>query len=138
MPVTGAAQEMVASRPIRVPGGPNQGTSNRELIAQATAACLGALGAGDALSATKPSGPITKSQGNVDFFPGFKRHKTKTSGAEINCVVGGSGPGLLLLHGYPQTHIMWRKMAPLLSDAFTLVIPDLPGYGESTSPPDGV
>jgi haloacetate dehalogenase len=47
----------------------------------------------------------------VDFFPGFERRRIATSGAEINLVTGGSGPPLLLLHGYPQTHVMWRHLA---------------------------
>jgi haloacetate dehalogenase len=73
----------------------------------------------------------------TDFFPGFKRLTVKTSGATINLVTGGQGPGLLLLHGYPQTHIIWRKVAPQLAQEFTLVMPDLRGYGDSSKPPDG-
>jgi len=73
----------------------------------------------------------------ADFFPGFERRRIKTSGAEINLVIGGSGPPLLLLHGYPQTHAMWRKIAPRLAQEFTLVIPDLRGYGDSSKPPAG-
>src|SRR5215217_6803679 len=73
----------------------------------------------------------------TDFFPGFARRRVATSGAEINLVTGGSGPPLLLLHGYPQTHIMWRKIAPDLAGKFTLVIPDLRGYGDSSKPPAG-
>src|SRR4029450_10704718 len=46
------------------------------------------------------------------FFPGFKTFKVKTSGAEINGVIGGSGPPLLLLHGAPQSHVSWRLVAP--------------------------
>jgi haloacetate dehalogenase len=72
-----------------------------------------------------------------DFFPGFERRRVTTSGAEINIVTGGSGPPLLLLHGYPQTHAMWRKIAPRLAEQFTLVIPDLRGYGDSSKPPAG-
>src|SRR5688572_477479 len=71
----------------------------------------------------------------ADFFPGFERRQVRTSGAEINLVTGGSGPPLLLLHGYPQTHVMWRKIAPRLAQDFTLVIPDLRGYGDSSKPP---
>jgi haloacetate dehalogenase len=52
-------------------------------------------------------------------------------------VTGGSGPPLLLLHGYPQTHVLWRKLAPRLAQDFTLVIPDLRGYGDSSKPPAG-
>src|SRR6266568_3829389 len=71
----------------------------------------------------------------ADFFPGFEQRRIATSGAEINLVTGGSGPPLLLLHGYPQTHVMWRKIAPRLAQDFTLVIPDLRGYGDSSKPP---
>jgi haloacetate dehalogenase len=73
-----------------------------------------------------------------DFFPGFEQRRIRTAGAEINLVMGGSGPPLLLLHGYPQTHVMWRKIAPKLAQEFTLVIPDLRGYGDSSKPPAGV
>ncbi len=73
----------------------------------------------------------------ADFFPGFEQRRIKTSGAEINLVTGGSGPPLLLLHGYPETHLMWRKVAPRLANEFTLVIPDLRGYGDSAKPPAG-
>jgi haloacetate dehalogenase len=71
----------------------------------------------------------------ADFYPGFERRRVRTSGAEINLVTGGSGPPLLLLHGYPETHAMWRKVAPRLAQDFTLVIPDLRGYGDSSKPP---
>ncbi|HWB52017.1 MAG TPA: alpha/beta hydrolase [Stellaceae bacterium] len=72
-----------------------------------------------------------------DFFPGFTRCEVKTSGATINLVTGGNGPPLLLLHGYPQTHVMWRKVAPRLAAHFTVVVPDLRGYGDSAKPPAG-
>jgi len=72
-----------------------------------------------------------------DFFPGFARREIKTSGATINLVTGGSGPPLLLLHGYPQTHLMWRKLGPRLAAEFTVVAPDLRGYGDSSTPPAG-
>jgi haloacetate dehalogenase len=72
-----------------------------------------------------------------DFFPGFDERRVETSGASINLVVGGKGPPLLLLHGYPQTHVMWRKVAPRLARDFTIVAPDLRGYGDSSKPPPG-
>jgi len=56
-------------------------------------------------------------------------------GVSINAVVGGSGPPLLLLHGYPQTHVMWHKVAPVLARRFTVVATDLRGYGDSGKPP---
>ena len=69
------------------------------------------------------------------MFEGFTSRRIKTSGAEIALVQGGSGPPLLLLHGYPQTHAIWHKVAPRLAERFTLVIPDLRGYGDSSKPP---
>ena len=72
-----------------------------------------------------------------DFFPGFKRSTAKTSGATINFVSAGSGPPLLLLHGYPQTHIEWRNVAPALAKKYTVVAADLRGYGGSSKPAGG-
>ena len=81
---------------------------------------------------TKP-----RAQGPASLFPGFERRMVKTSGATINTLRGGSGPPLLLLHGYPQTHVEWHKIAPRLAQKFTVVVADLRGYGDSTKPPDG-
>ena len=55
----------------------------------------------------------------------------------INVVVGGNGPPLLLLHGVPQTHLSWHKVAPALAKNYTVVAADLRGYGDSSKPPDG-
>ncbi|HEV2545755.1 MAG TPA: alpha/beta hydrolase [Stellaceae bacterium] len=71
------------------------------------------------------------------FPPEFRREKIELKDASINTVIGGKGPPLLLLHGYPQTHVMWHKIAPQLGNDFTLVIPDLRGYGDSSKPPEG-
>ena len=71
------------------------------------------------------------------FFPGFVVRKIPTSGATIHTVQGGSGPPLLLLHGYPQTHVMWHKVAPRLAERFTVVMTDLRGYGDSSKPAEG-
>lgn len=68
------------------------------------------------------------------FFPGFRLLDVATSGARIRVRIGGEGPPLLLLHGYPQTHIMWRRIAPALARRFTLICPDLRGYGDSQKP----
>ena len=68
------------------------------------------------------------------FFPGFASHRIKTRDAEIRCVVGGDGPPVLMLHGYPQTHVMWHRVAPALAQAYTVVCADLRGYGESSKP----
>lgn len=69
-----------------------------------------------------------------ELFPGFKSIKLDTGDAEIHARTGGEGPPLLLIHGYPQTHACWHKIAPDLAKRFTLVIPDLRGYGESRGP----
>jgi haloacetate dehalogenase len=69
-----------------------------------------------------------------DLFPGFDSVSIDTSGGHIFARTGGNGPPLLLLHGYPQTHAMWHRMAATLAEQFTLVIPDLPGYGSSDVP----
>ncbi|HAY46844.1 MAG TPA: alpha/beta hydrolase [Gammaproteobacteria bacterium] len=71
----------------------------------------------------------------MNFGDEFNNVRIKTSGAEINLVHGGSGTPLLLLHGYPQTHVMWHKVAPRLAKTFHVVCPDLRGYGDSSKPP---
>lgn len=68
------------------------------------------------------------------MFEGFGKRRIETSGAAVNLVTGGSGPPLLLLHGYPQSHVMWHKVAPRLADHFTVVAADLRGYGDSGKP----
>jgi len=70
----------------------------------------------------------------MTLFPGFLQKKLQTGGATINLRIGGEGPPLLLLHGYPQTHAMWHKVAPQLAREFTVVCPDLRGYGDSSKP----
>jgi len=69
-----------------------------------------------------------------DLYPGFSERRVPLGEAEIYARVGGSGPPLLLLHGYPQTHACWHKVAPELARHFTLVVPDLRGYGRSRGP----
>jgi haloacetate dehalogenase len=71
------------------------------------------------------------------FFPGFARSTVQTSGTTINVLKGGDGPPLLLLHGAPQSHVSWRLIAPPLAKDYTVVAPDLRGYGDSGKPPDG-
>ena len=69
-----------------------------------------------------------------DLFPGYPSRQVQTERGEVFARVGGTGPPLLLLHGYPQTHVMWHAAAPLLAERFTLVVADLPGYGASFRP----
>lgn len=59
----------------------------------------------------------------------------RTGTTTINAVVGGTGPAVLLLHGFPQTHVMWHAVAPRLARRFTVVATDLRGYGDSGKPP---
>lgn len=80
--------------------------------------------------------PQSAAPGTSPFFPGFSVSRVKTTGAEIHVVKGGQGSPLLLLHGAPQTHVTWRLVAPLLMRDYTLVIPDLRGYGDSSKPAD--
>jgi haloacetate dehalogenase len=68
------------------------------------------------------------------MFEGFKQSDIETDGATIRTLVGGDGPPLLLLHGYPQTHVMWHKIAGRLAEDFTVVLTDLRGYGDSSKP----
>ena len=70
----------------------------------------------------------------VDLFPGFSSEWVTTSRGRIFARIGGNGPPLMLLHGYPQTHVMWHRVAPRLAGRFKLIIPDLPGYGWSDVP----
>ncbi|MBX3685732.1 MAG: alpha/beta hydrolase [Rhodocyclaceae bacterium] len=65
----------------------------------------------------------------------FRQQSIRTGGARIALESGGEGPPLLLLHGYPQTHAMWHRLAPQLARHFTVVCPDLRGYGDSSKPP---
>ena len=68
------------------------------------------------------------------MFEGFKLERIDTGEATIRVRHGGSGPPLLLLHGHPQTHVMWHLVAPRLAREFTVVAMDLRGYGESSKP----
>ncbi len=72
-----------------------------------------------------------------DLFPGFAVHDVETRGARIHARAGGKGPPVLLLHGYPQTHAMWHRMAEPLAARFSVVLPDLRGYGDSAKPEGG-
>ena len=73
------------------------------------------------------------------MFDNFTKTRIEANGVSINLVHGGIGPPLLLLHGYPQTHVEWHKIAPKLAEHYTVVAPDLRGYGDSEKPsaPEG-
>ena len=67
----------------------------------------------------------------MEFFPGFEVVDVDAGGLDIHARVGGSGPPVLLLHGYPQTHVMWHAVAPVLAEHCTVIAADLRGYGDS-------
>jgi haloacetate dehalogenase len=68
------------------------------------------------------------------MFDGFTRQRINARGVTINLVRGGRGYPVLLLHGYPQTHACWHRVAPALAERFTVVCPDLRGFGDSDKP----
>ncbi len=68
------------------------------------------------------------------MFEGFETRQVRVEDAAFNVKIGGSGPPVLLLHGFPQTHLAYNRLAPLLSERFTVVVPDTPGYGASRGP----
>jgi haloacetate dehalogenase len=84
---------------------------------------------------------------NEAMFPGFRQSFVPTrgvmvdgklaDGAVINTLIGGSGPPLLLIHGHPETHVTWHKVAGKLAERFTVVLTDLRGYGDSSKPEGG-
>ena len=99
----------------------SEAKGTRAAIAQATAFLRAALG-------TDTAGRHSACSSD------FAEHELETDRGVIFARVGGSGPPLLLLHGYPQTHLMWHAAAPLLAERFTVVAADLPGYGASFRP----
>ena len=71
----------------------------------------------------------------MTLFPGFSNGRFASSGAEIHYVTAGAGEPVLLVHGYPQTHACWHRIAPVLAREYRVVCPDLRGYGDSSKPP---
>ncbi len=68
------------------------------------------------------------------MFLKFEQETVDAGGINISFVRAGSGPPVLLLHGYPQSHVMWHEVVPVLAQHFTVVAPDLRGYGDSAKP----
>ena len=69
------------------------------------------------------------------MIPGFEPRRVSAGGSTFGVHTAGFGPAVLLLHGYPQTHLIWRHLAPGLARRFSIVAPDLKGYGASDAPP---
>jgi haloacetate dehalogenase len=122
------------------PSGNSEKTGiNRRQVLRSAPALAAAAALPGVVSPTpaKAEGPNTDG-GKAYLFPDdFKAFKFKTSGAEINGVIGGKGPPVLLLHGYPQSHVSWSLVAAELARDSTVVATDLRGYGDSSKPPGG-
>jgi len=81
-----------------------------------------------------PASPFAKDR---SVIPGFKSERIDANRVSINVAWAGDGAPVLMLHGYPQTHAMWHRIAPMLAQEHTVVCPDLRGYGDSDKPPGG-
>ncbi|MBV6631549.1 MAG: alpha/beta hydrolase [Alphaproteobacteria bacterium] len=73
----------------------------------------------------------------ASLFEGFESAFQQVGDVTLHYRRAGSGPPLVLLHGYPETHVMWHKIAPILAEDFTVILPDLRGYGDSDKPAGG-
>src|SRR6185312_7286956 len=113
-------------------------SETRRSLLQKTALAAGASALASATQALAQDTPATEDTSAwKKFFPeGFRNERIKTSGAEINTLIGGSGPPVLLFHGAPDSLITWRLIAPDLAKDYTLVMCDLRGYGDSSKPED--
>ncbi len=89
-----------------------------------------------ASEASPPAPPAPAPADGPAFFPGFQPLEVEVADMHFRGVLGGAGPPVLLLHGYPETHITWRLVAPELARSYTVIIPDLPGYGDSDTRAD--
>ena len=69
-------------------------------------------------------------------IPGFTQSRVDVGDVTLSVHIGGEGPPLILLHGYPQNHMCWAGVAPALAQSFRVIVPDLRGYGDSDAPPD--
>jgi pimeloyl-ACP methyl ester carboxylesterase len=74
----------------------------------------------------------------TDFGPGFKSRSIPVDGATLNVTVGGGGPPVVLIHGYAESSRMWKPLAKVLAPKFTVIAPDLPGFGASSIPKTGL
>jgi haloacetate dehalogenase len=116
--------------------------TRREVLKTAVALGMGAATATAISASEEPAAyPVARqdapASASAEFFPGFKQAKFEGSSATINYVTAGSGSPVLLLHGYPENHLMWRKVAPQLAKNYTVVVADLRGYGDSSKPTGG-
>jgi len=106
---------------------------SRRLVAAVFALAVG-LGS-TTLTAAASAKPASPAGEQIPF--GFSEHKTQVAGIGINYVIGGHGPTLVLIHGYPQTWYEWHGIMPALAKHYTVIAPDLPGAGHSDAPVSG-
>ncbi|MGD1095447.1 MAG: alpha/beta hydrolase [Bryobacteraceae bacterium] len=111
-------------------------TRTRRHLLQKTALAVAAGAFVARKASAQGSAPAKETSWQLFFPAGFRNERIHTSGAEINAVIGGSGPPVLMFHGAPQSLITWRLIAPDLAKEFTLVMCDLRGYGDSSKPAD--
>jgi haloacetate dehalogenase len=98
------------------------------------------LGAASLMTHARPTlaqAPANAAELDAKYFPGFEARSIDTNGVAIHTLIGGNGPPVLLLHGAPQSHFSWAQVAANLAQDYTVVAPDLRGYGWSTKPDGG-
>lgn len=111
-------------------------TTRRDLLQQTAFAAGAATFLAQKANAQGGSAPANEPTWQKFYRSGFRNERIKTSGAEINALIGGSGPPVLMFHGAPQSVITWRMVAPELAKDHTIVLCDLRGYGDSSKPED--
>jgi len=109
--------------------GRSEGLRRRDLLRGAAALVTAA--------ATTSSMTAAAQADDARWFPGFRAEAVNTGDVKIHTVIGGSGPPVLLLHGAPQSHVAWSRVATELARDYTVVAADLRGYGDSSKPPGG-
>jgi len=114
-------------------------SDRRDFLKTSMALALTPAAGSSMLAPELSSQPEPPQSARAEFFPGFKTEQIKTSGTTINTIYGGNEKAapLLLLHGIPETHVLWRKVAPALAKDHFVVMTDLRGYGDSGKPPGG-
>lgn len=108
---------------------------NNRLLGAAVA--LAAVVGATAITAAAPAASSAASSAGEKLPAGFSEHKTRVAGIGLHYVIGGHGPTLVLIHGYPQTWYEWHGIMPALAEHYTVIAPDLPGAGQSDAPPSG-
>ncbi|MEV1022986.1 alpha/beta hydrolase [Streptomyces sp. NPDC050264] len=109
---------------------------NRRLFGVVLAAVI-ALGTTTITAAPAVPAPVSGSSAGERLPAGFSEHKTRAAGIGLHYVIGGHGPTLVLIHGYPQTWYEWHDVMPALAEHYTVIAPDLPGAGQSDAPRSG-